>query len=205
MRISKRKALWASLLSAWAGCVGVGLAALLNHSSTPGERAALPVRWPAGLPFQPQSDGPTLIVCLHPHCPCSRATMGELARLLTRQANHVNTYLLLDTPTAAPDRAALVRLWDQVRHIPAVIVMPDPNGSYAKLLGARTSGQVFVFDSSGRGMFSGGITPARGHMGDSAGGDAVARLLSGRESDRQGAPVFGCPLEGPPDISGAKP
>jgi hypothetical protein len=44
-------------------------------------------------------------------------------------------------------------------------------------------------------LFSGGITPARGHEGDSAGSDAIVELVKGRiPSNVIREPVFGCTL-----------
>ena len=198
---SRLRALWVAAIAAWVGCVGVGVAALIKYSSTPGTPAPLPARWPQQLPFKPQPSGFTLILTLHPHCPCSRATVGELARLMTRQAAGVRAYLLMVKPSGTPDRWELTSLWEQTRDIPGVVVMPDRNGALSQSLGATTSGQVFVFDPTGRALFSGGITAARGHMGDSVGSDAIASLLCGRATERHTAPVFGCPLQGSSDLS----
>jgi hypothetical protein len=185
---------WAAALAAWACCVGVGMAKLMQYSHTPGPLAPLPQRWPAEFWFRPQPRGITLIASLHPRCPCSRATLGELARLMTHQANGVRAYLLMVKPADAAPSWETTELWNQTRDVPGFIVVPDINGALSERLGARTSGQVFAFDASGRALFSGGITPARAHMGDSAGGDALRALLCGRDSARSTAPVFGCAL-----------
>jgi hypothetical protein len=189
---------WAVLIVAWAGAVGVGLGALMKYSSTPGPQPSLPERWPAELPFRPQPKGITLLVSLHPRCPCSRATLGELARLMTLQASGVQAYLLMVQTSDAVSGRELTDLWQQTRDIPGVVVMPDRDGVVSRRLGAHTSGQVFAFDPSGRALFSGGITPARSHMGDSAGGDALRALLRGHETaGGRTAPVFGCSLDNP--------
>ena len=44
---------------------------------------------------------------------------------------------------------------------------------------SKTSGQVVVYDAKGALLFSGGITAARGHMGDNAGRDRITALLRG--------------------------
>jgi hypothetical protein len=204
---TRHRTLWVALLATWTLCVGIGFAALMKYGNTPGPRVALPAHWPAAFPFHPEPQGITLIVSLHPRCPCSHATVGELARLMTRQQAGVRAYLLMVKPADAPDRWEVTDLWNQTRDIPGVVVMLDRDGVYSRQLGAQTSGQVFAFDSTGRALFSGGITPARGHMGDSAGSDAVAALLSGRQTARQTAPVFGCALNSPsqPSVPGARP
>jgi hypothetical protein len=57
-----------------------------------------------------------------------------------------------------------------------------------------TSGQAFLYDAWGHLLFSGGITAARGHIGDNMGRRSVASLVSGKPSALTSTPVFGCPL-----------
>jgi len=67
---------------------------------------------------------------------------------------------------------------------------------------------VLLYDAAGALRFSGGITAARGHEGDSMGAAAILSLLSAaspavtaalapeaRQTALRAAPVFGCPLE----------
>ena len=61
--------------------------------------------------------------------------------------------------------------------------------------GARTSGQVLVYDEKGELRFSGGVTAERDHYGESTGHDAVEALLAGEGNPGcVKAPVFGCAL-----------
>ncbi len=72
------------------------------------------------------------------------------------------------------------------------------DGDEARRFGAATSGHVMLYDAAGRLHFSGGITPARGHEGDSLGRDAVIDLIEAyRSAGRRCSPVFGCPLATP--------
>jgi hypothetical protein len=57
-----------------------------------------------------------------------------------------------------------------------------------------TSGAVLLYSSDGKLLFQGGITPARGHQGDSFGRQRILALLDGDAPDRRDAPVFGCAL-----------
>jgi hypothetical protein len=59
-----------------------------------------------------------------------------------------------------------------------------------------------VYDAAGRRLFSGGITPARGHQGDSFGRRRILALLSGSTTDRAESPAFGCALGVAPDVAG---
>jgi hypothetical protein len=151
--------------------------------------------WPSGIPLRPVPQGVTLVLALHPMCPCSRATIGELSRLMTN--DHVQAYVLFVRPTGVPIGWEHTDLWDAAAAIPGVTVMADEQGAWSGRFGALTSGQTYAYDASGQLLFSGGITAARGHMGDNAGSDAIIRILCGRSRDATAftsAPVFGCPL-----------
>ncbi|MFN0022108.1 MAG: hypothetical protein ACKVP0_27995 [Pirellulaceae bacterium] len=84
-------------------------------------------------------------------------------------------------------------IWQAAAAIPGVAVALDHHGLEARRFGARTSGEAFLYDSAGRLVFQGGITPARGHEGDSAGKTAIARWIAAPPAEAR-APVFGCPL-----------
>ena len=51
-----------------------------------------------------------------------------------------------------------------------------------------------LYDIQGRLLFSGGITSARGHEGDSAGLQRISSLLRTGKADRSDAPVYGCSM-----------
>ncbi len=51
-----------------------------------------------------------------------------------------------------------------------------------------------MFDAQGRSIFSGGITGARGHLGENLGFNLVRELAGGGHPDPRRTPVFGCAL-----------
>ena len=57
-------------------------------------------------------------------------------------------------------------------------------------------GEVVLYDHAGRLLFTGGITPARGHAGDNAGLSAVLNLINHDPSVGATTPVYGCSLFG---------
>src|SRR6266481_530299 len=69
-------------LALWLGALGVTLPVLWSYESAPGEGAGAPARWPSDSRIPLDRTRPTLLVFLHPRCPCSRATATELERLL---------------------------------------------------------------------------------------------------------------------------
>src|SRR5215467_4910724 len=68
----------------WISLVGFGMSVLWRYSNTPGQAATPPGDWPAGVPVQPAKGRSTLVMFAHPHCPCSRASIGELAIIMAR-------------------------------------------------------------------------------------------------------------------------
>ena len=136
---------------------------------------------------------PTLIMLVHPQCPCSRASLTELSRLAALCPNKANVSVLFLRPAGCPEAFADTDLRRQAEAIPGVAVRTDDNGDAAKRLGAATSGETLLYAPDGRLLFHGGLTGSRGHEGDNAGLSAVAAWLHGAAAPSQ-APVYGCPM-----------
>lgn len=150
--------------------------------------------------FQLAADKPTLLMFAHPKCSCTMASIEELEQLMARCGDLVHVRVIVFQPTEAAADWADTRLLRRAQSIDGVQVEADLNGALAAQFGARTSGQVFLYDRQGQLLFSGGITGSRGHVGDNAGLDAVIKLL--REPPVSGAvpikfAVFGCSLSRP--------
>ena len=191
-------------LTAWAmACVG-GLTALARYQATAGV-AAPAGDWPAGSRLRLAGGGDTLLVFVHPKCPCSRATLENLAVLLAHcPPGRVTATVLLVRPADAPDGWDRTDLATAAAGIPGVTTAVDVGGREAAAFGAATSGQAVLFDPAGRLVFRGGLTPGRGHAGDNAGSDAVRAAAAGDAPDVTATPVFGCPLSASPD-AGVRP
>ena len=97
----------------------------------------------------------------------------------------------------------LPRGWDRsgveraVAAVPGVHLWDDRPGAEMRRFGVTTSGHVLLFDPMGKLMFSGGITPARGHEGDCYGRASLIGLILGKPGNDRRPPVFGCPVVGP--------
>jgi hypothetical protein len=190
----------ATLGIAWIVAVAFGLRALLNYESAAGRVGVVPQIWPAISKIQRVNDRPTLIMLAHPHCPCTRASMDELAHVMARVQGKVAAYVLFYTPRG-PNRTGGSGLdWENTElrrtagQIPGVTVLSDVDGAEARRFGAETSGHTLLFDSTGRLLFNGGITGSRGHSGDNAGESAIVSLVNNRVSKRSETLVFGCSL-----------
>ncbi len=192
----KGPAALAATLAIWTLGVGFGLHKLMQYSYTPGRPAAAAPVWPANPWVTPARDRPTLLVFAHPRCPCSRATIGELARIMAVDQGRVSATVFFYAPsTEAPDWDR-TDLWRDAMAIPGVRTAEDRDGLAAQRFGAFTSGETLYYGTDGRLAFHGGITPARGHDGDSSGQDAILSLLAGSRAVRTSAPVFGCSIQG---------
>lgn len=186
------KLLWIAALAAWVLAVGAGLATLWSYQNAPGPVAEAPGVWPESSRIPRPVDRPVLMVALHPQCPCSRATVSELARLLAHTSARPEVHLLFVAPPDIADAWVRSSLWSAASALPGAHVARD-DGTEARRFGARVSGQVLVYDREGRLRFSGGMTASRGHEGDNAGRSAIDALLAGRPHPASTF-VFGCLL-----------
>jgi hypothetical protein len=130
----------------------------------------------------------------HPRCPCTRASLAELARLTA--GGGADVWVLFLRPEGAAAGWEKSSLWDAAAAMTGVQVLADVDGTAARTFGVETSGHVLFYDATGALRFSGGITAARGHEGPSAGGDSILAALRGNAPAQDHMPTFGCPLIG---------
>ncbi len=183
------------MVLAWAVAVVLGMSWLVRYQMTPAALASTaPSRWPAGITFPRDPNRSTLVMTLHPECPCSRASLSELAQILSRSEGRVDAHVLFVHPANAPANWINSDLWRQAKAIPNVTVSLDENGRDMKIFGATTSGQVMLYDAAGTLRFSGGITDGRGHEGDNPGMLSILSLIRDGKSQVSTTPVFGCSL-----------
>ncbi|MGE0528432.1 MAG: RedB protein [Bdellovibrionales bacterium] len=185
------------LLFAWISLIGTGYWSLFLYSNTAGSPAAAQTNWPGESVLKPQPGLATLVVFAHPHCPCSKATVGELARLMPYVGNKAKIFVTFFKPKTRPLGWAQGSLWRDAAAIPGAEVTLDEDGTEAEKFGAKTSGQVFLYGADGKLVFQGGITPERGHMGDSDGRLAIISFLETGHVEKSSTPVFGCSIRNP--------
>jgi hypothetical protein len=186
---------WVPLLGAiWLGAAASGLWVLWRYDNTPGEAARAPKQWPARTTLAQATDRPTLVMLAHPHCTCTRASIGELAEAIARARTPPRTYVLFMTPTGFREGWEQTELWRTAAGLPGVTVVRDDDGRAARQFGAVTSGQALLYDLNGVLVFSGGITGARAHPGDNVGRQSLVALLNRASAASSGTSVFGCPL-----------
>lgn len=136
---------------------------------------------------------PKFLLFYHPHCPCTLATVRNWSRnchstsdpqlLAFAYCPGSESSSWIDSPTT-----------ELLRKVPGVQVYLDRQGETCRNLGVRTSGHVLLYAANGQLLFSGGITPSRGHEGDCLALSSLLRKLAGEDQFESHWPVFGCPI-----------
>ena len=177
----------------WVVAVATGIAALWQYAYRPGATGSVFPAWPAGFSRSGlAADRCTLLVFLHGECPCSRATVHELKRVIARADRPISVRAYLRDPHDMAGQPSA--LWRAASEISGVQLMADPQGAVARTFGAETSGVIFLFDPAGELLFCGGITGARGHEGDNPNAGALLACLRQRPESSIRAITYGCSL-----------
>lgn len=188
--LSKR----AAVCTLWLLIVGTGIVIVLDYENANGSVGNTPKRWVSSTPLPLDATRDTLVMFAHPRCPCTRASLEELNRLLARSDGQIAAHVLFFRPKGYPDDWTKTDLWRAAAAIPGVTVGEDIDDALARKFGAETSGFVLLYNPRGELLFSGGITGSRGHAGDNTGEDTIISLATGKFFDVWQTPVYGCSL-----------
>lgn len=179
----------------WLLAVAGGGAWLYSRSFDAAPAGTPQTSWPAASRLRPASAGCTLVVALHPECPCSVATVDELAGIIARNPGRLEARLLFAQYDGLAGRAEDSDLWKKAAALPGVTLVADRGSEEIHRFDARTSGESRLYDTKGRLRFKGGITLGRGHRGDNPGQSAVCALARNDSGELAvSTPVFGCAL-----------
>jgi hypothetical protein len=185
---------WAVLLGVWSVAVGSGLCAMLRYEMTPATVSAVPEQWPADSSFSPASESPTVVMFVHPRCPCTRASLHELLVLATHSSGKMKAIIVFLNPVGFPHDWEKTDLWKTAASIPGTRCFSDSGGKETARFQARVSGETLVYDATGKLLFHGGITGSRGHEGDNVGRSVIESILAGDMVACRQTQVFGCSL-----------
>lgn len=197
LRVMVRKFLRPGVLAVaaavWLIATVAGLGRLVVYSQTPGVTGAVPVVWPGGDALSRRPGTPTLVLALHPACPCSRATIGQIDRLLADHPGAFDVVALLAHYDALPEGDDIIG--PALARRPAIRRIDDRDAAIARRFGALTSGHAILYDETGRLRFSGGLTRARGEGGESVPLTWLRAWAAGtRPASAATFSVFGCAL-----------
>lgn len=178
------------LLAGWVVLALGGAAMLICYDDRPCEAACAPALWPVDSHLRRSVRLPTLLMFIHPQCPCSRASLLELARLRAR-CSALQVVVIVAQREGVEQDPSLLALARAQR---GVVLVVDTGLAETLRFGAFTSGQVLVYSPAGRLQFTGGLTVSRGHEGPSPGAEALLRAVEQPGAALEISPVFGCEL-----------
>ncbi len=135
----------------------------------------------------------TLILSIHPHCPCTMATARTVERLATSFHDSIEVVAYVYCPNDADPSWADSVITQVLQRVPGLEIRLDRDGRASASLGAKTSGHVFFYNARGQLAFSGGITPGRGHEGPCTAAEDLMRRIAGLPGCGHW-PVFGCQI-----------
>lgn len=174
----------------WVAVIAFGMGRLISYGATPGVAATAA---PSGDALV-AAGRPSVVMFLHPFCPCSGASVEALAKLVEQRPDAAIATVFSDVRD--DDRGtADGELWRRVGELKGVRRIVDRDGAIAQRFDAHTSGQAFVYAADGASGFRGGLTAGRGQIGDSVGLQAARAVVDGRAPTTRAADVFGCELD----------
>jgi hypothetical protein len=180
----------------WASTIAAALEAIRRFESTPGQAAEARSLWPATTAVPRTSGAATLVMLIHPHCSCSRASIKELGEIIEKSPRSMRTYVLAYRPSDAKPGWEDTDVYRAAKTLRRTEVVVDVDGAEAKRFGGFTSGQTFLYDAHGRLRFAGGVTSLRGHAGLNRGRADVIRIANAAATNGR-HPVFGCAINTP--------
>jgi len=178
----------------WLILILAGLALLWVYSGTPGEEGVVPPQWPTSTALERAPGLSTLVMFVHPKCPCSRASLSELATIIAHSGGRLRVDVVFLNPSGMRESWTHTDLWRMAAILPTTELISDVDGREARLFHASVSGETLVYDDSGNLKFHGGITGARGHVGENTGCSSIQAYANTGTIPVTQTPTFGCPL-----------
>ena len=191
---SKPKLLALGVLAIWLTGVCWGVKPLNDYSFSPGIKGENSLAWPSDTGLARSPEGCTLVIALHPECPCSRATVSELERLLSSVPGSFKVFAIFAPGSTNGGKTA--ELPAKVSQLRGVTVIQDLRTEELRRFSVLTSGETRLYDPKGQLLFHGGITASRGHVGENPGATAVLAFAHHQRPTQipTMTPVFGCAL-----------
>ena len=179
----------------WFSTAVGGVIYLTQYKNTPAApNVFYPLIFPSESRIKRDTERATLIFFAHPKCPCTRASIRELSRLMTDVNGKLQAYVIFGKPKDENEEWTETDLRSSAEAIPNVQVLIDEDERETKIFNAQTSGLILLYDRAENLRFDGGITASRGHEGDNAGSRAIFEIVTEDATKTTETAVFGCPL-----------
>src|ERR1051325_8825510 len=123
--------LYSLLAIVWLAVCSAGLWALWGYQYTPGQPALRFPRRLFGNVIKPSAGAGTLLLFVHPRCPCTRASIDSLALIMTQSRGKIAAYALFFKPVSFAEKWERSDLWEEAAAIPGVTVLKDEGGAQA--------------------------------------------------------------------------
>lgn len=194
--ITNKTTFWLSgAIIIWIALIVGGFYFLHSYNARPGEAATAPAVWPQNEVIARAEGEQTLLIFLHPMCPCSRATIAELEDILAAHGKNMHPIFVMMTSDKEDKEWRHSSLTRSAEAIPGGSVIQSKSEYLEKLFSVYTSGQILLYDAAGKLVFSGGITTSRGEQGENPGSVQLVKILSHLPAQSfVQSPVYGCPL-----------
>ncbi len=194
--MNRRRILTLSLFAAgalWITTIAMAFDAIRRFEVTPGLPASAPRAWPASAAVPRTPGAWSLVMLVHPHCSCSRASVQELGAIVEKAPHDLETTILVYRPRDMAAGWERTGVYDAATRVRRARVLIDDDGAEARAFGGFTSGQTFLYDGEGHLRFAGGVTSLRGHAGLNRGRADVIRIATSGAGNGT-HPVFGCAI-----------
>ena len=140
------------------------------------------------------SPSDSVLFFYHPHCPCTMSAVRNLSKIVMTFSSSPTIAAYAFCPDDKPDQWITSRITTELQKIHQVEIVVDRNANVTRRFGVATSGHVLHYGPDGTLLFSGAITPSRGHEGDCAASNALTEAVNRNPDSRIHWPVYGCPL-----------
>lgn len=178
----------------WSFIIVVGSASLEAYEHLPAHQLKASQVWPETT--LKRGAGNTLVMFAHPRCPCTRASLHQLQKLLGAISSRPLCYVVFLKPPGWDDKQLDTDIFRTAKQIAGVETVFDEGGAIARSFASTTSGDTFLFGPGGGLIFRGGITASRGDESDCASYELLANAMEKTPITDKLAqtPVFGCSL-----------
>lgn len=180
--------------TAWVASIAIIFHMWMTYEHDPGRVGDPRLTWPEASRLIPDDKNGTLLVFLHPCCPCSRKGMAKLETLLAGQSNPPTAYFLFAPLPGECEPEFDSKIRRIAKSLSSAGTQTDEGGVEARRFGAETSGFIVFYDAEGRLRFRGGITSERGSEQSNSFERLLSEAIQGTRIPLINTPVFGCPL-----------